>query len=229
MDIIIAIDGYSSCGKSSLARDIARELGYAYIDTGAMYRAVTWYAMDKGLIDGVCIAGEQLEREMPQISINFCFSADTFTNVTFLNGRNIEDEIRSPGVASLVSYISALPFVRSRMVALQQKMGKDKRVVMDGRDIGTVVFPEAEVKIFMTADPEIRARRRLAELLEKGITTSFEEVLGNLKQRDHLDETRETAPLRKAPGAFVIDNTCLTRKAQLEIAMDYIKQKRDES
>jgi len=229
MDLIIAIDGYSSCGKSSLARDIARELGYAYIDTGAMYRAVTWYAMEKGLIEGARIAEEQLEREMSQITINFRFSKETFTNETYLNGKNIEDEIRSPGVASLVSYVSALPFVRSRMVALQQNMGREKRVVMDGRDIGTVVFPEAEVKIFMTADPEVRARRRLAELTEKGISTSFEEVLENLKQRDYLDETRETAPLRKAPGAFVIDNTRLSRKEQLEIAMTYIKQKKNES
>jgi cytidylate kinase len=229
MDLIIAIDGYSSCGKSSLARDIARELGYAYIDTGAMYRAVTWYALNRGVIAGTVIDEERLKIEMSMITITFRFSAATFTNDTLLNGKNVEEEIRSPLVASLVSHVSALPFVRHRMVALQQEMGKDKRVVMDGRDIGTVVFPDAEVKIFMTADPEVRARRRLAELLGKEIPTSFEEVRENLKQRDYLDENRETAPLRKAAGAFVIDNTRLSRQEQLKVAMDYIKKKMNES
>jgi cytidylate kinase len=181
------------------------------------------------VIAGTVIDEERLKIEMSMITITFRFSAATFTNDTLLNGKNVEEEIRSPLVASLVSHVSALPFVRHRMVALQQEMGKDKRVVMDGRDIGTVVFPDAEVKIFMTADPEVRARRRLAELLGKEIPTSFEEVRENLKQRDYLDENRETAPLRKAAGAFVIDNTRLSRQEQLKVAMDYIKKKMNES
>lgn len=221
-DIIVAIDGYSSCGKSSLARDIARVLGYGYIDTGAMYRAVTWHALQTGLIEGNRVNEEHLAQALDTLRIHFVCNPTTLCNETFLNGQNIEDAIRMPEVAEHVSPVSALPFVRHAMVAMQQEMGKEKRVVMDGRDIGTVVFPQAEVKIFMTAQPEIRARRRLAELTEKGVNTSFDEVLANLKMRDHLDETRETAPLRKAPDALIIDNSNLSRQGQLEIALKHI-------
>ena len=228
-DIIIAIDGYSSCGKSSLAREIARKLGYSYIDTGAMYRAVTWYALKNGIINNGNILQSELVKALSSIEIQFRNNPLTLINETYLDGHNIEEEIRMPDVASHVSPVSALAFVRNQMVAMQQEMGKNKRIVMDGRDIGTVVFPEAEVKIFMTADPEVRARRRLAELHEKGIETTLEEVLTNLKERDNMDETRETAPLKKATGAFIIDNTHLSKQGQLGIALQYIEQKINES
>ena len=221
--IIIAIDGYSSCGKSSLAREIACDLGYAYIDTGAMYRAVTWFAIQNSMINGDNIQVDDLGKAIEGISIQFRNNPDTRINETFLNGVNVENEIRMPEVASKVSLVSAIPFVRSRLVTLQKEMGKNKGIVKDGRDIGTVVFPDAEVKIFMTADPAVRAKRRLAELEEKGIKTTFGEVLENLKLRDHLDETRETSPLKKAVDAVVIDNTNLTRQGQLEIALNYIR------
>jgi CMP/dCMP kinase len=224
-DIIIAIDGYSSCGKSSLAREIARDLGYIYIDTGAMYRAVTLFCLQNRLIKNEIFDQKKLKELLPGIDIGFRYNSSTGCNETYLNGVNIENEIRMPEVASHVSPLSALPFVRERMVALQKEMGKNKRIVMDGRDIGTVVFPDAEVKIFMTADPEVRARRRLAELEEKNIKTTLGEVLANLKERDFMDENRETSPLRKAGDAYVIDNTSLTRIGQLEEALSYIKKK----
>ena len=224
-EIIVAIDGYSSCGKSSLARDIARRIGYIYIDTGAMYRAVTWFCLNNGIISNGFIDKEKLQRTLNSIDISFKFNAISCSNETMLNGRNIEEEIRMPEVASHVSPVSAIPFVRERMVALQKAMGKNKGIVMDGRDIGTVVFPDAEVKIFMTAEPLVRAKRRHAELIEKGVVTTLEEVLANLAERDHLDETRETSPLKKAVDAFVIDNTNLTKAGQLEKALEYIKIK----
>ncbi len=224
-DIIIAIDGYSSCGKSSLAREIAQSLGYLYIDTGAMYRAVTWFCLNNGIIKDGIIDQKKIEDSLHTINISFQYNPSTGNNETYLNGKNIEEEIRMPEVASHVSPVSALPFIRERMVTLQKEMGKNKRIVMDGRDIGTVVFPDAEVKIFMTADPEVRARRRLAELAEKSVKTTFEEVLANLKERDFIDENREASPLRKASDAYVIDNTNLTRSGQLEEALGYIKKK----
>lgn len=224
-DIIIAIDGYSSCGKSSLAREIAHDLGYIYIDTGAMYRAITWYCIHNGIIKNGIIDQKKIGELLNTININFLFNPSTGNNETYLNGKNIEEEIRMPEVASHVSPVSALPFIRQRMVALQKEMGKNKGIVMDGRDIGTVVFPDAEVKIFMTADPEIRARRRLAELTEKGVVITFEEVLANLKERDFMDENRKASPLKKAGDAYLIDNTNLTRTGQLEVALSYIKKK----
>jgi CMP/dCMP kinase len=224
-DIIIAIDGYSSCVKSSLAREIASDLGYIYIDTGAMYRAVTLFCLKNGLIVKGKFDQIKIKESLPEIDISFQYNSTTGCNETYLNGKNIENEIRMPEVASHVSPLSTLPFVRERLVALQKAMGKNKRIVMDGRDIGTVVFPDAEVKIFMTADPEVRARRRLAELAEKNIKTTFEEVLANLKERDFMDENRETSPLRKASDSYVIDNTNLTRNGQLEEALGYINKK----
>lgn len=228
-DLIIAIDGYSSCGKSSLAREIAQKLRYSYIDTGAMYRAVTYYALQNGFIENETISESALQNALDKINILFEFNSSTFTNDTILNGKNIEEEIRLPEVASKVSQISSISFVRKKLVQLQQQMGIDKRIVMDGRDIGTVVFPEAEIKIFMTADPLIRAKRRWTELQEKGVQTSVEEVLDNLKQRDFMDESRSDSPLKKAENAFIIDNTNLSRKEQLDVAMQHIYAQAHES
>ena len=221
-DLIIAIDGYSSCGKSSLAREIAQVLEYAYIDTGAMYRAVTFYAIQNVMITQESISEEILTLSLDKIDIYFEYNPSSNSNDTILNGQNIEEEIRMPEVADKVSQISSISQVRKKLVELQQNMGKNKRIVMDGRDIATVVFPDADIKIFMTADPVVRAERRLAELMEKGVNTSLEDVLSNLKQRDHMDENRSDSPLRKANGAFVIDNTSLSRKEQFDIAMKHI-------
>ena len=193
--IIIAIDGVSSTGKSTMAKDLARELGYTYIDTGAMYRAVTLYSLQDAMND---------------IDISFRFNPETGRPDTYLNGVKVEKEIRGMEVANRVSPIAALGFVRRAMVAKQQEMGKAKGIVMDGRDIGTVVFPDAELKIYVTASPEVRAQRRLDELKAKGEVASFEEVLENVKTRDHIDMTRVESPLRKADDALELDNSHLT-------------------
>lgn len=208
--IIIAIDGHSSSGKSTMAKDLAREIGYIYIDTGAMYRAVTLYCLRKGYIHGDTIQGEALKADLDQMDISFRYNAETGRPDTYLNGEKVEKEIRSMEVADKVSLIAALGFVRRAMVAKQQEMGKAKGIVMDGRDIGTVVFPEAELKVFVTASPEVRARRRLEELQAKGEQTTYEEVLANVKKRDYIDSTREESPLRQAPDALVLDNSEMT-------------------
>lgn len=208
--IIIAIDGHSSSGKSTMAKDLAREIGYIYIDTGAMYRAVTLYCLRKGYIQGDTIQEEALKADLDQMDISFRYNAETGRPDTYLNGEKVEKEIRSMEVADKVSLIAALGFVRRAMVAKQQEMGKAKGVVMDGRDIGTVVFPEAELKVFVTASPEVRARRRLEELQAKGEQTTYEEVLANVKKRDYIDSTREESPLRQAPDALVLDNSEMT-------------------
>lgn len=208
--IIIAIDGHSSSGKSTMAKDLAREIGYIYIDTGAMYRAVTLYCLRKGYIQGDTIQEEALKADLDQMDISFRYNADTGRPDTYLNGEKVEKEIRSMEVADKVSLIAALGFVRRAMVAKQQEMGKAKGIVMDGRDIGTVVFPEAELKVFVTASPEVRARRRLEELQAKGEQTTYEEVLANVKKRDYIDSTREESPLRQAPDALVLDNSEMT-------------------
>lgn len=223
-NLIIAIDGYSSCGKSSLAKDLAKELQYAYIDTGAMYRAVTYFAVKNKLIVDSKINELELEKQLEDIAIQFLFNEKTQTNEITLNGLHIEDEIRKPEIAGVVSYISALSFVRRKLVLLQQDMGKNKRIVMDGRDIGTVVFPEADYKFFMTANPLIRAQRRFDELVQSGINTTLEDVLENLTKRDLLDETRNDSPLRKANNAIEIDNSYLSKKDQLQVALNYILQ-----
>ena len=189
--IIIAIDGHSSSGKSTMAKDLAREIGYIYIDTGAMYRAVTLYCLRKGYIQGDTIQEEALKADLDQMDISFRYNAETGRPDTYLNGEKVEKEIRSMEVADKVSLIAALGFVRRAMVAKQQEMGKAKGIVMDGRDIGTVVFPDAELKVFVTASPEVRARRRLEELQAKGEQTTYEEVLANVKKRDYIDSTRE--------------------------------------
>lgn len=208
--IIIAIDGHSSSGKSTMAKDLAREIGYIYIDTGAMYRAVTLYCLRKGYIQGDTIQEEALKADLDQMDISFRHNAETGRPDTYLNGEKVEKEIRSMEVADKVSLIAALGFVRRAMVAKQQEMGKAKGIVMDGRDIGTVVFPEAELKVFVTASPEVRARRRLEELQAKGEQTTYEEVLANVKKRDYIDSTREESPLRQAPDALVLDNSEMT-------------------
>lgn len=214
--IVIAIDGVSSTGKSTMAKDLAKEIGYTYIDTGAMYRAVTLYSMQHGFFEGDKINEEKLKAAIHDIHISFTLNQETGRPDTFLNEVIVEKEIRGMEVANKVSPIAALSFVRHAMVAKQQEMGKAKGIIMDGRDIGTVVFPDAELKIYVTASPEVRARRRLDELEAKGEVASFEEVLENVKTRDHIDSTRKESPLRKADDALELDNTNLTLAEQKE-------------
>jgi len=213
--ITIAIDGHSSCGKSTMAKDLARRVGYIYVDTGAMYRSVTLYALRSGLIkaDG-SIDTVELERQMPSIRISFRLNEETGRPDTYLNGECVEKEIRSIDVSSHVSPIAALPFVRTAMVAQQQQMGKDKGVVMDGRDIGTTVFPDAELKIFVTASARVRAQRRYDELQQKGMPADFDEILKNVEERDYIDSHREVSPLRKADDAIELDNSYMTIEEQ---------------
>ena len=214
--ITIAIDGFSSCGKSTMAKDLAREVGYIYIDSGAMYRAVTLYSIENGIFDGDVIDTEKLKKAIKDIQISFRPNPETGRPDTYLNGVNVENKIRSMEVSSKVSPISTLDFVREEMVAQQQAMGKEKGIVMDGRDIGTTVFPDAELKIFVTATPEIRAQRRFDELKAKGQEGSFEEILENVKQRDYIDQHREVSPLRKADDALLLDNSNLSIEQQKE-------------
>ena len=211
--ITIAIDGFSSCGKSTMAKDLAREIGYIYIDSGAMYRAVTLYSIENGIFKGDTINTEELKKRMNDIHISFRIDPETGRPNTYLNGVNVENKIRTMEVSSKVSPISTLDFVRSAMVQQQQAMGNEKGIVMDGRDIGTTVFPNAELKIFVTATPEIRAQRRYDELKAKGQEASFDEILENVKQRDYIDQHREVSPLRKADDALLLDNTELTTYA----------------
>ena len=212
--ITIAIDGYSSCGKSTMAKDLAREVGYIYIDSGAMYRAVTLYCLENQLFTEGGIDTEKLETAMPGIQISFQLNPETGRPMTFLNGVNVEDRIRTMEVSNRVSPVAALPFVREALVKLQQEMGKEKGIVMDGRDIGTTVFPDAELKIFVTASAEVRAQRRYDELKAKGQEASFDEILANVKERDYIDQNREVSPLRKAEDAILLDNSHLTIEEQ---------------
>lgn len=215
--ITIAIDGFSSCGKSTMAKDLAREIGYIYVDTGAMYRAVTLHALRNGLFneDG-SVMKEKLEQEIHEINISFRLNEETGRPDTYLNGGNVEKEIRTLEVSSRVSLIAALPFVRRELVAQQQKMGGGKGIVMDGRDIGTSVFPDAELKIYVTADPEVRARRRYDELRGKNMDADFEDILKNIVERDYMDTHREVSPLRKAADSIELDNSHLTIEEQKE-------------
>ena len=212
--ITIAIDGFSSCGKSTMAKDLAREIGYIYIDSGAMYRAVTLYCLENGFFTNDGIDTAQLAAAMPNIRISFQLNPETQRPMTFLNGVNVEDRIRTMEVSTRVSPVAALPFVREALVKLQQEMGKEKGIVMDGRDIGTAVFPDAELKIFVTASAEIRAQRRYDELKAKGQEASFEGILANVKERDYIDQNREVSPLRKADDAILLDNSNLTIEEQ---------------
>ena len=211
--IIVAIDGFSSCGKSTMAKDLAREVGYIYVDSGAMYRAVSLFCIQSGWMNDTEINANELEKNIESISIEFKTNAEGISE-TYLNGENVEVKIRSLEVANGASRVSTLGFVRRELVRQQQLMGQKKGIVMDGRDIGTVVFPEAELKIFLTASPEIRAQRRLDEMAAKGETASFEEVLTNVKERDERDQGRIESPLRKADDAVLIDNSYLAREEQ---------------
>lgn len=223
--IVIAIDGFSSNGKSTMAKSLAKEIGYIYIDSGAMYRAVTLYCIEKGLFDADKLDVQKLQDNIENIKIEFHLNKDIGMPDTYLNGKNVESEIRKMDVSSKVSIVSAIPFVRHAMVALQQAMGKAKGIVMDGRDIGTVVFPDAELKVFVTADPEIRAKRRFDELRSKGDTkTTFDEVLQNLKSRDYMDQTRKESPLVKADDAILLDNSYMTIDEQMQWLINKFKQ-----
>ena len=227
--ITIAIDGFSSCGKSTMAKDLAKKLGYVYVDTGAMYRAVTLYAMRNGLFnaDG-SVKTADLERQMNKINITFKLNKRAERPDTYLNNELVENDIRTLEVSNHVSQIAAIPFVREAMVAQQQRMGKDKGVVMDGRDIGTTVFPEAELKVFVTASAEVRAQRRYDELKEKGMPADFNDILKNVQERDYIDSHREVSPLRKAPDAIELDNSHMTIAEQSAWLMEQVKQKIEE-
>ena len=223
--ITIAIDGHSSCGKSTMAKDLARRVGYIYVDTGAMYRSVTLYALRNGLFneDG-SIKTCELEQQMPQIRITFQLNPETGRPDTYLNGECVEQTIRSLEVSNHVSPIAALPFVRTAMVAQQQAMGQDGGIVMDGRDIGTVVFPHAELKVFVTASAQVRAQRRYDELQQKGMPADYDEILRNVQERDYIDSHREVSPLRQADDALLLDNSHMTIPEQNEWLMQRFQE-----
>ncbi|HEX7585059.1 MAG TPA: (d)CMP kinase [Prolixibacteraceae bacterium] len=214
--IIVAIDGHSSCGKSTIAKAVATKFGYIFIDSGAMYRAVTLFALRKNLISDGKVDQERLIGMLPEIHVGFRYNPELKKSDTYLNGENVEEEIRQLPVSQNVSPVATIAEVRKAMVRLQREMGKNKGIVMDGRDIGTVVFPDAELKLFVTASPEIRAKRRFDELSDKGETVSFAEILQNVQERDRIDSTRAASPLRKADDALVLDNSNMTREEQLE-------------
>ena len=220
--ITIAIDGFSSSGKSTMAKVLAKSIGYAYIDSGAMYSAVTLYCIDNGIIaDDNTVNTDELQKRINDIKISFGVNATTGATETYLNGKNVEHEIRDMRVSSRVSTIAAIPFVRHALVAQQQAMGKNKGIVMDGRDIGTTVFPDAEMKVYVDASAETRAQRRFDELRSKGdTTTTYEQVLENVKHRDHIDSTREESPLRRADDAHVLDNSNMSRDEQNQWLID---------
>lgn len=218
--IIVAIDGHSSCGKSTMAKDLAREVGYIYVDTGAMYRAVTLFALRNNLFDAEGrVDAQRLENQMHEAVVSFRLDPATNLPVTFLNGENVEQTIRTLEVSSHVSPVAALPFVREALTRQQQVLGHNRGIVMDGRDIGTVVFPDAELKIFVTASAEVRARRRFDELQAKGMPADYDDILRNVQERDYIDSHRAVAPLRQAPGALVLDNSEMTIPQQREWLM----------
>ncbi|MCU4162456.1 (d)CMP kinase [Carboxylicivirga caseinilyticus] len=225
---VIAIDGHSSCGKSTVAKDLAKELGYVYIDTGAMYRAVTLFAMQNGFIQDGEILLDELQNKLNDIKITFRYQPEEKLNETFLNGVSVEDEIRGLEVSNNVSTVSTIAFVRHRMVELQQEMGREGGIVMDGRDIGTVVFPDADLKLFMTASPEIRAQRRFDELKAKNPTDnslSFDSILENVKHRDFVDSTREESPLKMADDAVLLDNSHMNKQEQMDWIMAVLHER----
>lgn len=227
--ITIAIDGFSSCGKSTMAKDLAREVGYIYVDTGAMYRAVTLFAMRNDVFDAEGNIDEtRLKALLPDVKLTFQLNNETKLPEVCLNGENVERYIRTLEVSQHVSPIAALPFVREKLVEQQQAMGNEKGIVMDGRDIGTVVFPNAELKIFVTASAEIRAQRRFKELEAKGMPADFDEILQNVEQRDYIDTHRETSPLRQADDALVLDNSHLTIADQKVWLMEKFNERTQE-
>lgn len=223
--IIIAIDGHSSTGKSTVAKKLAKELRYRYVDTGAMYRAVTLFAMRNGWINDGEVKASQLTENLSSVEINFEYNAEAGTNDVFLNGENIEKEIRAMEVSENVSSVAKIDEVRKKLVQIQKQLGREKRIVMDGRDIGTVVFPDADLKIFMTASADIRAQRRYDELKEKGERITFEEVLKNVKHRDEIDSNRKNSPLVQAEDAIKIDNSHLTQEEQFETILRLAKER----
>lgn len=223
--IVIAVDGFSSGGKSTFARLLAARLGYIFIDTGAMYRAVTLYAMEHGAFADGALDRHKLEGMLEDIDITFRFNPERGASDIYVNGECVEDRIRGIEVSAAVSQVSSVPAVREKLVALQQHMGRDKGVVMDGRDIGTVVFPDAELKLFMTADPAIRAVRRYKELTAKGEDVSLEEIESNIRERDLADQRREISPLRRAPDAIVLNNSEMTLEEQMEWIEPILQEK----
>jgi len=222
--IIIAIDGHSSTGKSTVAKEVAKHLGYTYIDTGAMYRAVSLFALEQGFITNEIIDQKALVENLNNISIAFKKNTETNTVETFLNKKNVSKKIRSLEVSSYVSHIASISEVRKLLVRQQQIMGQQKGVVMDGRDIGTVVFPKAELKLFMTASAAVRATRRYEELTNNGETVSYKDVLQNVEERDYIDSNREDSPLIQAEDAHLIDNSKLSRKEQFQLILDLVKK-----
>lgn len=224
-NITIAIDGHSSSGKSTVAKELAKMLQYTYFDSGAMYRAVTLFCMNNKLIQGNEVLEEALKERMDEINIDFIMNPETGIADTFLNGQNVEHEIREIQVSNLVSPVSKIGFVRKALVKIQREISKGKGVVMDGRDIGTVVFPKAEIKIFMTASPEVRAKRRYDELKAKGSEVSLEEILKNVQQRDFIDSNRKESPLKQAKDAILLDNSHLTREEQLQWIINLIENR----
>ena len=218
--IVIAIDGFSSCGKSTFAKAIAARLGYIFIDTGAMYRAVTLYSLEHGAVVDGEVQQDKVVELLPQIEISFRFNAERGASDIYVNGVEVEQKIRSIEVSNLVSKISSIAQVREKLVAMQQRMGQERGVVMDGRDIGTVVFPDAELKIYMTADPAVRAQRRYDELTTKGDDVTLEEILENVISRDHADMNREISPLRQAEDAIVLDNSHMSVEEQMAWFME---------
>ncbi|NHN27897.1 (d)CMP kinase [Flavobacterium jejuense] len=223
--ITIAIDGFSSTGKSTLAKQLARQLGYVYVDTGAMYRAVTYFAMQNGFVKENYLDKEGLIKELSNIQLQFQLNYDLGFAEMYLNDVNVEEPIRTIDVSRNVSQIAEISEVRAKLVEQQQAMGRNKAIVMDGRDIGTVVFPDAELKLFMNASAETRAQRRFEELVEKGQNVTFQEVLENVQQRDYIDTHREDSPLVKAGDAIEIDNSAMSKKEQFELVMKLIEEK----
>lgn len=223
--ITIAIDGHSSCGKSTMAKELARKLGYIYVDTGAMYRTVTLYAMRNNLFDSQGeVLTDELQKQMDNIKVSFCINKETGRPDACLNDECVENIIRSIEVSNHVSKIAAIPFVREAMVDQQRRMGAEKGIVMDGRDIGTTVFPDAELKIFVTASAKVRAQRRYDELQQKGMPADFDEILKNVEERDYIDSHREVSPLRKAEDAILLDNSDMTIPQQNEWLMQQVEK-----
>ncbi len=222
--ITIAIDGFSSTGKSTIAKQLAKHLGYVYVDTGAMYRAVACFAMKEGMINQTRFDVERLIENLDKISISFKYNADLGYSETYLNGENVEKQIRSIEVSDYVSKVAEVSEVRAKLVEEQQQMGKNKGIVMDGRDIGTVVFPDAELKLFITSDSYIRAQRRYDELIAKGDSVTFEQILHNVTQRDHIDTHRTDSPLKKAADAIELNNTHLTKEEQFDKILSLVNQ-----
>jgi len=223
--IVVAIDGHSSCGKSTIAKAVAAKFGYIFIDSGAMYRTVTLFALRHNLIADGSVKKLELIGLLSEIHIEFRYNPEKQTSATYLNGENVEDEIRQLTVSQNVSPVATIPEVRAAMVQLQREMGKNKGIVMDGRDIGTVVFPEAELKLFVTASVEIRAQRRFDELKAKGEKVSYEEILENVQERDYIDSNRKASPLKKADDALVLDNSHMTRDEQLVWVIGKVQEK----